>query len=394
MSLDFGLTDEQRRFRSEVEQFFRNADVKLELEAIRASKGETDPRRLYRKMGERGLLAANWPYEYGGLDRTAIEAAIVVEEMALNNVPDILHSLSIQTVGTLILTAADSGQKDRFLPPMARGETFACVLYTEREAGSDLRALKTRANRTGDGDYAICGQKMYSLKANLADYGLCLARTTENNSKYDVFTLFMIPLGSDGVKIARVASSFDEDFFTVDLDGVRVGRGDIVGAVNGGWPLLMKALSFERTGIDYYCRARRWYEWVTRCLVTTGRSSDHALLLELARLGSRLDASRFLAYRVMNQVGVGSVNEALAAISKWYSSELACEIAWWALDILGPDLYLRGCGEYEFLRSGLEAAYREAPALKISGGTSEMMLEALSRLALEAEGFGRGESEL
>src|SRR6185436_17327449 len=137
--------------------------------------GEPDARPLYRELGELGLLAVNWPVEYGGAGLGLIEASIVYEELVRARIPDTLHVNTIQIVGLFILMAGTPEQKAAHLPALARGEHFASVLYTEPGAGSDLGSLTTTATRDGDG-WLLSGVKVFSLKSDLTDLGLCAAR--------------------------------------------------------------------------------------------------------------------------------------------------------------------------------------------------------------------------
>lgn len=383
--MDFAFTEQQHAFRTSVCAFFESDRVQSQLHVIKQRPEEYDARSIYRLMGEQGLLAANWPTELGGQGRTTLEAAIVAEEMSRYGIPEALQVISIQIVGMLLFLSASEEQKQRYLLPMARGEEFACVLYTEPRSGSDLGSLETRAERQEDGTYAIYGRKVYSMKTHLTDYGLCAARTSHKGSKYEGLTLFMVPLHQEGVSLQPIASMADESFYEVVLDGACVGADAMIGELNGAWSLINKALAVERTGLDYYVRAQRWFDMIWDQAMNSGQVEDDTTLIELARLSSKLDASRLMTYRVLEQLQRGAVEEVVAATSKWYASELACEVVFTGTELRGLEACMADGHGYSDLYGSLESAYRETPGLTISAGSSEMMLETIAKMGLAGD---------
>lgn len=373
--MDLGFVEHEGRLRASVRSELAAPDIQEELTALRADRErEPDVRPLYRVLGRRGLLAVNWPVEYGGRGRSLVEAAVVIEELVRAGVPDTLHVNTIQIVGLFLLMAGTPEQKATHLPSLAGGERFASVLYTEPDAGSDLGALRTSAVRDGDG-YRLDGVKVFSLKSDVADLALCAARTAERASRYQGISLFLVDLHAEGVRRSTLPSIADEQFHRVELHDVRVGPGALVGREGDGWPLLSKALAVERTGLDYALKAERWYDAVVSGLGTGG---DGAVLEQVGRYGAAVTAGRLLAWNVIERLDRGIVSEAAAALSKYHSSELAQQLAGWA-----PRVHGLGHGLSPASASLLESAYREAPGLTLSAGTSEMMLEIIASSGLQ-----------
>lgn len=375
--MDLGLVEHEGQLRASVRSELAAPVIQEELTALRTSR-ERDPdvRPLYRALGRCGLLAVNWPVEYGGRGRSLVEAAVVIEELVRAGVPDTLHVNTIQIVGLFLLMAGTPEQKATHLPRFARGERFASVLYTEPEAGSDLGALRTSAVRDGDG-YRLDGVKVFSLRSDIADIALCAARTAEKKkaSRYQGISLFLVDLHAEGIRRSTIPSIADEQFHRVELHDVRVGPGALVGREGEGWPLLSKALAVERTGLDYALKAERWFDTVVAGLGTCG---DGAVLEQVGRYGAAVTAGRLLAWNVIERLDRGIVSDAAAALSKYHSSELAQQIAGWA-----PGVHGLGHGLPPASASLLESAYREAPGLTLSAGTSEMMLEIVSSSGLQ-----------
>ncbi|PRX96513.1 acyl-CoA dehydrogenase family protein [Allonocardiopsis opalescens] len=364
--------DTERKLREEVGRVLAEPDVAELLAEVRTSGlAEPDVRPLYRALGRRGLLAVGWPVRYGGRDAGHAAAAAVAEELVAAGVPDMLHVLSVQIVGAFLAQAGTDEQKERHLPALAAGERFATVLYTEPETGSDLAALRCAAVRDGDG-HRLTGTKVWGLKSSFSDLALCAARTSRGASKYDGISLFLVDLNADGVSVGSVPGIADEQFDRVELDGVHVPAADLLGEEDEGWPLLNRCLAVERTGLDYSLKARTWF---TAALAGIG-AADDALAEAVGRRGAQAEAARLLAWEVISGLDRGEADPVAAARAKYYTSEAAQEIAVWAALVHGADYGWRELPA-DAART-LEAAYREAPGLTLSAGTSEMMLELVA----------------
>ena len=330
-------------------------------EALRARAAEPDPRPLYRLLGARRLLAVAWPAACGGRARHPRLAAAVADELVVAGVPDTLHTLSVQICGGFLLGAGSPAQRASLLPGLAAGTRFCTVLYTEPEAGSDLASLTTRAEPTGGGGWRISGRKVYSVGTRYADLGLVAARTSDGPSRYDGITLFLVALDAPGVTVSDVRSMADEDFADVRLEGVNVPPWMVVGPVGGAWALVTEALALERTGVEHVARARAWLAaWRAGC----GDLPDR-LLADAGRLATRTEAARAMSLRCLDRLAAGRVDPVQAAAAKLWCSETARSVAWW-------------CAETGASGARLEAAYREAPGLTLSAGTSEVMLELVA----------------
>lgn len=329
--------------------------------AVARARRDLDPRPLYRLLGERRLLAVAWPAAYGGRGQPARCAAAVVEELVAGGVPEVLHTLSVQICGNFLLTAGSAEQRAAVLPGLAAGRRTATVLYSEPEVGSDLSALETTATPTGTGGWRITGHKVYSVGTALADLGLVAARTSVEPTPYRGITLFLVPLDLPGITIGGLNSLADEDFADVRLDEVEVAASAVVGPVGGAWPLITEALALERTGVDYVAKAGLWLRtWRS----TAGAEPPPE---RYGQLRTHTAAGRALAMRCVDQLDTGRVDPIGAAATKLWCSETARSVAWWCAETAGPG------------RSAvLDAAYREAPGLTLSAGTSEMMLELVA----------------
>lgn len=371
----FGFTENQERFRADLRKTLRSAEVQAEAAAATGAFGvEPDARPLYRLLGELGLLAVHWPVEYGGQGRSLADAAIVAEELVRAGVPDTFHVNTVQIVGQFLLMAGSDEQKRRYLPAIARGESFASVLYTEPDAGSDLGGLRAVAEPDGDG-YRITGTKVFSLKTRFVDLGLCAARTTQGTGKYQGISLFLVDMRTPGVAVSVIPSIGDEHFHRVDLDAVAVPGANLLGPRDEGWPLLNEALAIERTGLDYYLKAEHWLDAAVEALVEGDPEAVSGDRLErIGRWHGALEADHVLAWEVLTGIAADRVDQVSTAVAKYHSSELAQSIAAWATDIPSPEQR----ADRTRATVTLESAYREAPGLTLSAGTSEVMLQIMA----------------
>lgn len=378
--MDFGLTDQQECYRDEVRRELRATTVQAALADLPAGDtGGIQLRRLYRVLGERGLLAPHWPVEYGGQGRSFAEGIIATEELARAGIPDTLHISTIQIVGQFLLLIGTPEQKRRYLPGMARGEDYVSVLFTEPDSGSDLGSLTTAAE-PGDDGYLISGTKVFNLKAQVASYALCAARIAGgaiagDATKYSGISLFMIDMTAPGIRVTPIPSIFDEPFYRVEMNRVQADHGTLLGQEGDGWALLSKALAIERTGIDYYLKAERWFGAAMRCVVSrpAAELADGGLLEQVGRHVAGLHASRLLAWEELGNVMADQADEISTAMAKYYSSELAGAIGRWGG--LLPSAADRVAGPAAKV---LDEGYLEAPGLTLSGGASELLLQLVA----------------
>ncbi|MCK1387660.1 acyl-CoA dehydrogenase family protein [Bradyrhizobium sp. 21] len=363
--MQFSFSAQEDSFRQHVRSTLLRPDI---AELIDVANGhQADPRPLYRALGEAGLLAVNWPIEFGGLGLGQIYAGIVIEEMGLANVPDTLHLLSVQVVGSILLASGTARQKKSLARRIASGQMFACVLFTEPETGTDLAAIRTTAKRMEDGSFRISGRKRYSLRAGFADYGLCLARTQDSATGHQGLTLFLLSLAEPGIAVHRLPSLADEPFHDVVLDDARATGECVIGDEGTAWGTMLAALAFERTGTDYMVRARRWLKEIATC----AGAAAHLGAAEIGLASAELEAAQLMCWDILSRMDDGDCDETMNAMAKLYNSELAQRIGW-----LGSELCPPGrLGSHRML----DAAHREAPGLTISAGVSEAMLETIAR---------------
>lgn len=374
--MDFDIPQGTADFAVEVGEVLSSPETARLLQIVleRRDGMDGDVRELYRHLGRAGILAPSWPVEYGGRGEDFTATVALLEQLVAHRIPQNLYCISVLNVGSLILGAGSEQQRKTLLPAMASTELAACILFTEPGHGSDLAGITTTAVRDGSG-WVINGRKTYNLKSAYADLALCAVRTDPQSSQYEGITLFLVPMNAPGVVIRPIPSLANEQFHDIWFTDVRVDDDAVFGTVGAGWSLITQMFAAERTGLDYYARGRHWLDVISDRIIRDGRQPADLVRAGLARHRTRIQASKLLSCRVLQNLQDGRADIAESSFAKWHCSETAQRVAWWALDTLGLDLLEPGPDADERV---LEAAFREAPGMTISGGASEVMLDIAS----------------
>src|SRR5215471_4490687 len=224
-------------------------------------------RRWQAMLFEAGYAGLTWPREYGGQGLDERMRAIFGEECDRARAPERLNTIGEDFAGPTIARFGSQAQKQRFLRPILTGEEIWCQLFSEPESGSDLASLRTTATRVkGDGPggtgggsppctekagggWRIQGQKVWTSRAQLAAHAILLARTG-GGPRHKGITYFLLPMDSEGVTVRPLAHMLGEaEFNEVFLDDVFLPDDAVVGEVDGGWPVALGTLAFERVAI-------------------------------------------------------------------------------------------------------------------------------------------------
>jgi alkylation response protein AidB-like acyl-CoA dehydrogenase len=203
-------------------------------------------------LGAEGYLGMVWPKRYGGHERHPLERYVVMEELLAAGAPVAAHWIADRQTGPLLLRYGTEEQREKYLPGMARGTSFACIGLSEPSAGSDLASVRTTARRTNEG-YRVDGQKVWTTGAHLSQAILALVRTEPGSERNAGLSQLMIDLDAPGITIRPIidmtgASDFNEIFF----DDVLVPHGALVGVEGQGWRQVTAELAIERSGPERY----------------------------------------------------------------------------------------------------------------------------------------------
>jgi alkylation response protein AidB-like acyl-CoA dehydrogenase len=295
--------------------------------------------------------------------------------------------LTINTVGPTLMRHGTDEQKADFLPRILKGEIHFCIGYTEPNAGTDLAALVTRAQRDGD-EYVINGQKIFTSVASDADYVWLATRTDPDAAKHAGISIFIVDLKSPGIRIDPMDLLSEHDINSVFFDDVRVPAANLVGGENRGWKLITSQLNHERVTIcssglleKVFDDTRRWARETKRA--DGGRVIDQEWVqVNLARVYTGLEFLRLINWKVAWTGTQGRLDVADASSIKVFGTEWYLESLRLLMEILGPRAYLkRGSGE-ALLMGHLENLYRSLIILTFGGGTNEVQRDLIGLFGL------------
>src|SRR3990167_1553961 len=339
------------------------------------------------RMAERGWTAPMWPKEYGGGGLSKAQNKVLEQELRRLKARPALMSFGVWMLGPVLLEYATEEQKQRFLPPIVRGEIRWCQGYSEPGAGSDLASLQTKCEDRGD-HYLINGQKVWTSYADQADWIFCLVRT-DTTKKHEGISFVLFDMTTEGVetrpiKLISGSSPFCETFFT----DVKVPKDQLVGKLNGGWEIAKRLLQYERQnisaggfggggGIDMVEAAKEHVGVDQR-----GRIADADLRARIS--AHKMDQAAF-ALTVSRAEAEGKASKgpsAATSIIKYAAAKLNQERTELTVEALG----LQGLGwEGEAFSAGEIGAMRSmlrAKANSIEGGTSEINLNVVAKRVL------------
>jgi alkylation response protein AidB-like acyl-CoA dehydrogenase len=349
-------------------------DVEQERPAVRAQAeaiAATPAEQRRRALADCGYLAPHFPPPYGLAAGPALQL-LIDEELACAGIsrPDlVIAGWAIPT----ILKYGTAAQVARFVAPTLRGELVWCQLFSEPGAGSDLAALRTRAERV-DGGWRLSGQKVWTSVAHRADWGICLARTDPQAPKHDGITYFLVDMCSPGLDIRPLREITGEALFNeIFLDDVFVSDDLVVGEVNGGWPLARTTLSHERVAMGGGSSIGDAVERLVAHCARGGQLSDPAVATRLGGLISAGLAGSLLDLRSALLRLDGRGDEAGSSVRKLIGVRHRQAVAEAALDLLGPAGLIAGESLHAFLNTR---------CLTIAGGTTQVLLSVVGERIL------------
>jgi acyl-CoA dehydrogenase len=332
-------------------------------------------------MAERGWTVPDWPVEYGGGGLSPAETKILREEMIALKCRSPLSSFGIWMLGPALLQFGTEEQKKHYLGQIARGEIRWCQGYSEPGSGSDLVSLQTYGEDKGD-HWIVNGQKVWTSYADKADWIFCLVRT-DKNDKYRGISFLLFDMATPGVTTKPILlisgnSPFCETFF----DNVAVPKGQIVGELNRGWDVAKYLLGHEREMISG--------GGVSLDMPSIGAAYadvaalDPILRAEMAAFDVETIAFRAMSEKFMDELKVGKAHPAQPNMMKYAGTELNKRRHELIMAANGSD----GLEwESEGSRHGAKPRnWLRTKANSIEGGTSEVMLNVISKRILELPG--------
>jgi alkylation response protein AidB-like acyl-CoA dehydrogenase len=329
-----------------------------------------------RLLFEEGWAGITWPVAYGGRGGTSSQQMIFNQEQAQFEVESGSLTVGLSMVAPTLIAWGTETQKERFLPPMLRGDELWCQLFSEPGAGSDLAGIMTRAEHDGDA-WIVNGQKVWTSLAHHSQWAILLVRTNSAAPKHQGITYMLLDMTSSGVdvrplrQIDRVAH-FNEVFLTE----VRIPDSQVVGQVDGGWKVAQTTLQSERVAIG----AGEGVRFDDLRALAEKTSDKDRLRDAIAATYIRLELLRYLGLRVQTAIRHGRQPGPESSVMKLAYSRHVAATADLVLALEGPAGMLGvgvapdgGFWQQQFLSQW---------SVRIGGGTDQIQRNIISERVL------------
>ena len=335
--MDLNYSAEDRAFRDKTRRWLEANTPTEDLKTLAERKA------WHRKLYEAGYVGMLWPKEYGGWGATAMQQAIVQDEMARASAPPPINGLGIGFIGPTIIVHGTEAQKSRYLQKMLTAEEIWCQLYSEPNAGSDLAGLKTRAEDAGD-HFIVNGQKIWTSSGPIADWGILLARTDAKVAKHKGISCFLFNMRQPGVEVRPLKQITGSSLFSeVFMTNARAEKSDLIGRLNGGWEIAQTTLGYER-GANSLGRVTRYltaFHQLVKSVKELKRNGkplidDAVVRAKLGKIFTELEVQRYAALRVLSALSKGEPISSASSITKLSYTEFEKRFFEMGLEILGP----------------------------------------------------------
>ena len=383
--MDFKDTPEEAAFREEARTWLEaNVPTRDELEGL----DEIEASKLWQKRKyDAGWACIRWPEEYGGRGASPIEQVIWNQEEGRFPTPGGVFGIGQGMAAPTLMAWASEEHKRKHLPPLASGEHIWCQLFSEPAGGSDLAALRTRAEKDGD-EWVINGQKIWTSGAHYSDYGIIVVRTDPTVPKHKGLSYFFLDMKSPGVDIRPIKQiSGGANFNEVYFNDVRIPDDQRLGAVGQGWQVALTTLMNERLaigagGMGGGVGFRQMFN-LARKLEVDGESAikDRNVRAKLATWYAQETGLKYTGYRALSALSRGDTPGPENSIGKLVAASKTQDMASFAMDLLelsgaiSDPAYAEAHGIYQ-------ATFMGAPGGRIAGGSDEIMLNILSERVL------------
>jgi alkylation response protein AidB-like acyl-CoA dehydrogenase len=365
--VDFSYPAEVEQFRSELRDWL-SANLTDELIAARRPSGHDDVvfeklRAWNRTMADAGWAAVSWPREYGGRGATVLEQLVYTEETTRARAPLPLNVIGMNNIAPAIMQYGTESQKTTLLPRMMRADDIWCQGMSEPEAGSDLAALRTKAERDGD-DFVVNGQKIWTSLGHRAQWCQLYVRTDPEAPKHKGISCLIVDMRLPGIEVRPLVTlNGDTDFAELFFNDVRVPADALLGPLNAGWQVATTTLSHERAGAArLYAEMQVRLEELVDDIAAAQDADDPVTLRRLGEIAVRIKYLEVLCQRSISATLHGGDAFGSASLAKTVWGEIGQDLAALAYDVLGT----HG-------RNASWANYRlTSRSLTIAGGTSQI----------------------
>ena len=386
--MDLSFTPAEEAFRSQLRAWLREHVPRSTGVAQSLEEEVAALRGWQRTLHGGGWVGIHWPRAYGGRGASAVEHYILQEELAAARAPEIINRIGVNLVGPTLIAHGTEEQKRRFLPPILPADELWCQLFSEPGAGSDLTALRTRAEPAAGG-WLVSGQKVWTSYAQFARWGILLARTDAAAPRAKGISYFICDMQAPGVTVRPLRQlTGSEEFNEVFLEDVRVPREHLVGRENEGWAIANTTLAHERgTSPRQLVMHRMLLDDLLR-LAREGvdgqapRRADRVLRQRLAQHAIEVEITRLNNWRTLTRLQRQEPLGPEASFVKLFWSEMSQRMHDTLMELLGPRGLCWQPGPHAVAGGRLARSYLYYRAASLFAGTSEIQRNILAERVL------------
>ena len=380
MLTDFGFTPEQKMMR---ESLLKLARTELPEEKIRIMDDEGGwPKQAYDAMARDGWLGLIYPEEYGGLNGSYKDLAVLLETLSYHYAClGTTYMTSPIYAGLQLLHNGSEYLKRNYMQPMLEGKNYMAFALTEPQTGSDAAAITTHAVKKGS-DYVLSGHKWFITSAHMADYLVVVAKTDrEAIQVHNGFSLFLVDAKAKGVSMLPIRTMGRHTTHTnqIYFDEVRLPADRLIGEENKGWKTLMRGLNLERMAIaacgagnaqhaidiavDYAKQRVQFGVPISRHQVIQHKLADMRIKTELARL---------VTFRTAEMLDAGEDTRMETAIAKIVATDCDFETANIGMQVMGGAGYS--------MEHDMQRLFRDSRLGPLGGGSNEIQRNIMAKL--------------
>jgi len=380
--MEFELNEDQQQIKRTIREF---SEAELKPHVMEWDEAAHFPVDLRPKFAELGIMGVLFPEEYGGAGMGYVEYATIIEELSRVD-PSI--GLAIAAHNSLgaghIFIAGNEGQKQKYLLPLARGDSFAAWGLTEPSSGSDASSMRTTAVRRAGG-WVLNGSKNFITNATFAETTVVLAITDRAAGSHGI-SAFIIERETEGFSVSKKENKVGmraSDTAALVFDDCFVPGSNLIGEPGQGFIQAMKVLDGGRISIAALAVgiAQGAFEAAVKYAKERhqfGRSiaEFQGIQFKLADMATQIDAARLLTYRAAAMKHAGKPTTKESSMAKLYASEVAVRVSEESVQIHGGYGYIK---DYP-----AEKYWRDSKLCTIGEGTSEIQRTVIARQILKA----------
>ena len=340
------------------------------------------PREIFKKMGALGFLGITYPTEFGGSEMDVRGSVVFAEELGKSTFSGFAIASLVHTdmASVHLLNAGNKEQKDRYLSDIISGNKISCVAVTEPHAGSDVKNIRTKAQKVGN-KYLINGSKIFITNGVHADIYFVAAKTSDGSQQSGNITMFIVRKDNPGLIVNKQLDKHGwrcSDTAELFFQDCEVEESDVLGTLNKGFYAIMQNFQNERLVMGSMAMGEAQAAIDTTVDYVKNRDAFGGKLWEkqtvrhkLAELQSKVTAARYMVYGVANKVRLGLDVIKEVSMIKALCGELVNEVMYACLQLHGGTGYMTG--------TDIERLTRDARAQSIGGGATEVMLEEVAK---------------